>query len=451
MNTGREIVAEIILRGRDLQPYIDAGLTEGWLNDRESRSEMVFDRQDLRAYRRILEHFGEHGAVMTGDLFRRCEPAVSYPLPDSDYKPSELIEAAQSDVRSGIVSVLVEELVDAYDESDFDSVQEQLAKTLDKLQTGIRNSGEAEALLLEGMTLDELDDSGVKFKIDGMMHETGVVMLSAAAETGKSTLVWNMLARIFEGDEFLGRKTVYEGGRIDYFAFEMDQALIKEYATDAGVQSCDDLRVHPMKGRVDSFNIMDPAVRSMLAKALAGVEILILDPIGPLLGALHLDENSNPDVSRFREACEALIREAGIKVLFLVHHTGRADKGRSRGASVFDDWPDAIWTYTMPKDDHPVRELVATGRKISGTFTVKETAPGSGQVESYDAEEALEYRSNIILAMRRDGKDGYGTNEVKKLIGGKSVKVGIALHEAAKEGVLTMEQRGQKKIWRLAS
>lgn len=210
MNTGREIVAEIILRGGELQPYIDAGFTEGWLNDRESHSERVFEGQDLRAYRDILEHFGRHGAVMTADLFRRGYPAASYKLPDSDYKPSELIDAAQTDVRRGITSVLVEELVDMHDADDFDGISSKLSETLDKLRTGIEVAAGSTwepvdiGAWLDGdeepftTTLGARDD-GVFLLYPGKTHS-----LVGESEAGKSWLALRWVAQELQAGRYVG-------------------------------------------------------------------------------------------------------------------------------------------------------------------------------------------------------------------------------------------------------
>ena len=218
----------------------------------------------------------------------------------------------------------------------------------------------------------------------------GTVMICAAAKTGKSTLTWNLLGALVKGEKFLGRDATYDGGRIVYLAAEMEQGDIKTYALDAGLGG-KDATVIPLKGKVAKFNILNPQIRSQIAAQLSDTEILVLDPLGPILAALHLDENSSSDVSRFREACEALISEAGISLLLIVHHTGHGNQGRARGSSVLMDWPDALWSYKRgPSDDSP-RELAIDGRKVGGKFRITETSPQSGRICLEDsAEDTLE-------------------------------------------------------------
>lgn len=242
-------------------------------------------------------------------------------------------------------------------------------------EAGTEDGGE----LLPLVPLGELDDSPIRYRVDGMMPWFGTVMVNAAAKTGKSTLVWNLLRALVRKENFLGKETTYDSGPIVYLAFEMEQGDIKTYGKDAGLDG-HEVTVAPLKGQAAKFSILNPLVRSRLATQLADTEVLVLDPLGPLLAALRLDENSSTDVSRFREACEALISEAGISLLLIVHHTGHGNQGRARGSSVLMDWPDALWSYKRgPSDDSP-RELVIDGRKVGGKFRITETSPQSGRI-----------------------------------------------------------------------
>ena len=270
-------------------------------------------------------------------------------------------------------------------------------------ELGITDDGE----LLPLVPVGELDDSPVRYRVDRMMPWFGTVMISAAAKTGKSTLVWNLLRALVRKEEFLGRETTYDGGRIAYLAFEMEEGDIKTYAKDAGLDG-HEVMVARLKGKAARFAILDPRGRSQLAAELADVEVLVLDPLGPLLAAMRLDENSSGDVSRFREACEALISEAGISLLLIVHHTGHGNQGRARGSSVLMDWPDALWSYRRgPSDDSP-RELTIDGRKVGGQFRINETSPQSGRICLEDsAQDTLE-----ILRRVWNRKQGLSFNKL---------------------------------------
>ena len=113
--------------------------------------------------------------------------------------------------------------------------------------------------------------------------------------------------------------------------------------------------------------------------AAAATGVVVLDCLGPVLGALGLDENSNTDVGRFLGAFAELLDEAGAPEAAVVHHMGHSGE-RTRGGSKLRDWPDASggWsakTTTRPRPGSSPRSgVTSTRRRASSSST---PAPGT--------------------------------------------------------------------------
>jgi hypothetical protein len=125
--------------------------------------------------------------------------------------------------------------------------------------------------------------------------------------------------------------------------------------------------VDSVRGHASQFKIADGQWREGYADDLLreGASALVIDPISPLMAMHGVDSNDN-DMSRMvlEQLGEIAVR-ANLNHLFIVDHTGHADKTRGRGASAKEDWADVLWNITAP-DDSPYRSLAATGRGVSG-------------------------------------------------------------------------------------
>src|SRR5690606_36374563 len=101
------------------------------------------------------------------------------------------------------------------------------------------------------------------------------------------------------------------------------------------------------QGQASSFDVRNKCIRERWVQMLRdqGSEdgVLILDPTGKVLDATGGDENENATVGPLLDSVDELADTAGCQALFVVHHYGHG--GRTRGASKFLGWPDAIWDY----------------------------------------------------------------------------------------------------------
>lgn len=222
------------------------------------------------------------------------------------------------------------------------------------------------------------------WRLESLWPQGGKVLLSAPQKSGKTTLVGNLVASLADCRRFLARpvadgdwRTVnsagfapaeLEGRRIALFDFEMTRRQLREWLRDQRVNNAAGVHVELMRGRV--WDVRDTAVRAQWAEHLASLDVgvVIVDPVGPILGSLGIDENDNSAVNAFLFALDALVREAGASELLVVHHAGHAAE-RARGASAFLGWPDANWTIVRDEETG-ARAFKAEGRDV----WVRETA-----------------------------------------------------------------------------
>jgi AAA domain/Bifunctional DNA primase/polymerase, N-terminal len=222
-------------------------------------------------------------------------------------------------------------------------------------------------------------DEQEHYRVEALWPAEGRAMLSAAAKSGKTTLVAaNLIPSLLDGRPFLGRyATQPVTGGIILLNMEVGPRTLRRWMRAADVPLDDRLTVLNLRGRAASLPLASDHGRADLSRVLRdlGAEVVILDPLAPLLASLGLDENSNTDVARFFSWWAEALDGAGVADDLIVHHTGHAGQ-RSRGASRFNDEPDAIWTLTKADetDDEdeldvmlgagPTRFLAAYGRDV---------------------------------------------------------------------------------------
>lgn len=124
MDLGRELVA-CALREGTLRPFVEAGISEDWLTDKDDLSrEAIFSNEDRDAWRTLSRHWDLHGKVPSVDLFRRSHPEEAYRLPESGYEPAELVDIFQQDRRKFLTQVAVSDLADLICEERYDDAIE---------------------------------------------------------------------------------------------------------------------------------------------------------------------------------------------------------------------------------------------------------------------------------------------------------------------------------------
>lgn len=296
-------------------------------------------------------------------------------------------------------------------------------------------------------------DDEERYRIEGLWPAEGRVLNPAAAKSGKTTLiVGNLIPSLCDGRPFLGRFDVVPvTRRIVYLNLEVGERTLRTWMRRAGVEASDRVTVANLRGKVGALGIGSEAGRRRFADFLRAqdAEVVVLDPLAPLLASLGLDENSNADVARFFAWWAEALGTAGVVDDFIAHHAGHAGE-RSRGASRLLDEPDAIWTVTRRKtgdeDDiygpAEVRFLSAVGRDVAlaptalgfddttGMLTLREgvspTAVGQERVKE------------VVMGYVR-ANPGASKTTVKTSCGVNQGKAWAALNDLIKTGQVRVE------------
>lgn len=211
-------------------------------------------------------------------------------------------------------------------------------------------------------------DEPLAFRVDRLWPAGGRVMLAAQYKAGKTTLVGNLIRALVDGGRFLDDfEAVRPAGPIVLVDTELGRGMLRGWLRDQSIRDADRVIVYPLRGRLASFDLTDPAIRRDWAVELRhlGAAVLILDCLRPVLDAIGLDENT--EAGRFLVAFDAMLNDAGIADALVTHHMGHTGE-RSRGSSRLRDWPDAEWRLVRerPEDDDPAapRYFSAYGRDV---------------------------------------------------------------------------------------
>jgi len=232
---------------------------------------------------------------------------------------------------------------------------------------------EAQRRLAEaGNTLRECEPTnqrkmpeGPDYLIDKLWPAEGYVLLKAQRKKGKTTTVLNVARSLLFREKLFGQYASHEFGlRIAWFNMEMSENQFNRWLIDTGLFDEERLYTENLRGEAKAMGIFEDKRRARLARRLKdqGINTLFVEPLGPLMRAYQMDENSTA-VGELVDGLLALTTEADIPHLLVTHHQGK-DKGRgARGSSVLEDTPEALWT--IERDDREtITEFGAFGRDV---------------------------------------------------------------------------------------
>lgn len=296
-------------------------------------------------------------------------------------------------------------------------------------------------------------DDPLTYRINGLWPAGGRVVLSAPHKAGKTTTVGNTLRALADHTPFLGRFDVTPAARILLIDNELDERMLRRWLRDQTIINTASIELIPLRGKLSSFNILDPAIRSKWAQNLQSADVLVFDCLRPALDALGLSEDK--DAGRFLEALDELTREAAISDTLLIHHMGHNGE-RSRGDSRILDWPDAVWKLVKDvpddedDDDSGIRRVYFTayGRDVDQPETQLDfnaetrhlTAAGGTRSDS-KSDHVL---ARILEYLEENPRATY--NAIVKGAGIKRTNARKAINTGIDRGLITVERAGQSKL-----
>ena len=346
-------------------------------------------------------------------------------------------------------------------DTDLDAALAEIeAELADLALTGISSR------LPQPVRLDELlaePDEEVVYRVGRLWPAGGRVVIAAQRKAGKTTIMGNLLRCLADGDAFLDRyEAVPVTGTVFHFDTEMPRSMLKRWLRDQGIRRADLIHVELLRGRVTSFDILQPAVRAEWAALIrsAGTEVVSFDCIGPVLAALGLSENDSSEVGTFLVAFEQLLEQAGVAEAALFHHMGHAAE-RSRGASRLRDWPDAEWklVYERPRegDGEPgpsaARYFEAAGRDVAEAEQRLDFDPATRHLSagggSRQDERAASMLAAITAYIEAQAESDCSQSRIEAAVEGRAQDVRQVLDRAVQDRVVCRHVRGQAKLHRI--
>jgi RecA-family ATPase len=125
-------------------------------------------------------------------------------------------------------------------------------------------------------------------------------------------------------------------------------------------------------------------IRSKWARKLrqSGVDVLIVDPLSPIMSALGVTEKDTETVRPMLDAFDVLKVEADLKAVIVTHHTGHQNVGRARGSTAFMDWPSSIISVVKQgEEEDSERAFRAFGRDVSVPTTTLDFDPKTRELK----------------------------------------------------------------------
>ncbi|GAB3875399.1 ATP-binding protein [Terrabacter terrigena] len=327
------------------------------------------------------------------------------------------------------------------DEAYFVEVEAQRLRTQQKakakVEAELRPPQERPAIVSLTDFLSEPDED-VRYRVDGLWPKDGRILLTAQYKAGKTTLAGNLIRSLADGDAFLGCFETERVERVILLDNELAPNMVRMWLREQDIRKTDAVDVVSLRGKLSSFDILNPDTRAEWAEYLGPADVLILDCLRPVLDALGLSEAN--EAGRFLVAFDELAREAGIRELLLVHHMGHSNE-RSRGDSRLLDWPDALWKLVREGEEDteesgattPARFFSAVGRDVEQAErrlafdpeTRHLTVNGQGRrfARAADLEDAVKEWvsqnpgcSQNSIESNVDGKTGYKRTAIKSLV-----------------------------------
>lgn len=204
--------------------------------------------------------------------------------------------------------------------------------------------------------------------VDGLIPFEGSTMLTGKFKSGKSTLMINLIQALTTGGKFLNRFDVPHAMNVAYVDMELGRDMAKRWIKELPNVNVDRLEYLNRKGRGYTLDMRSETLRAKWARMLIerDVDVLIIDPLSPIMSALGVDENSNEVVRPMLDAFDSLVVEANLKGLVVSHHTGHQDPNRARGATAFMDWASSFMSIIRQGEEYDSPRIFrANGRDVA--------------------------------------------------------------------------------------
>jgi hypothetical protein len=186
--------------------------------------------------------------------------------------------------------------------------------------------------------------------------------------------------------------------------------------------------------------------------------VAVLDPWNQLCaknGVRRL--NDDGEVLEVLMGLDEIKKQAGVSSIYIPvhmpHQTGESHLERFKGAGALGDWADTTWSFTT--DEEGTRYLGAVGRaRIDFASRALNYDHASGLLTwgssgTRAQTKAGRQRDRMLAALAEAGSEGLNTTALVDAAGGHADDARKMAHQMAARGEVTMEQKGNAKLWRL--
>lgn len=204
--------------------------------------------------------------------------------------------------------------------------------------------------------------------VQGLIPYSGSTLLTGKFKSGKSTLMINLIQALTTGGTFLDRFDVPKAMNVAYVDMELGRDLAKRWIKEIPNVNPDRLEYLDRKGRGYTLNMKSETLRSKWARLLLEreVDVLVIDPLSPIMSALNVDENSAEVVRPLLDSFDSLAVEANLKAIVVSHHTGHQDASRARGSTAFMDWASSFMSVIRQGEEYDSPRIFrASGRDVA--------------------------------------------------------------------------------------
>jgi hypothetical protein len=303
-----------------------------------------------------------------------------------------------------------------------------------------------------------------KWLVEGWVRYSSSTLLVADPKAGKTRLSLNLVQNLTENSMFLGKfqTTMPEGARVWYGNYDMPDNLFREYMHDYTWANLDGFIVKHISGGQFPFwqpDVFDEWVEYALRM---NIHVAIFDTLQVAMQGMVTDENSNTEVGEFVAMLRKLMKAAKVPHLIVIHHRGKSQSERGRGASTLDAAFDGLLTLqTGDRESHDApRTLKAKGRGIgqaaielvydmaTETYSTELKQAGAGSKPYVDkmAARYAEFCRNLKTFFDTEGRWPGATVAQRKCMPGDNDNAREKLNEAIKEGYVIEEKAGNKKV-----
>jgi hypothetical protein len=295
-------------------------------------------------------------------------------------------------------------------------------------------------------------DEVVPYRLAGLLPVGARVLLSAQAKTGKTTLIGNLIRSLVDGTPFLGRYPVDLAvtGTVVVIDTEMNRNQLRRWLRDQGIDNTDKVHLITLLGKAHTFDLRVPKLMEHWTAELLRVkaEILIIDPLKPILDSLALSERA--DTGLVTTPLTALKEAACISELVLAHHAGHNGE-RARGDSSLRGWPEVEWGLMLDRQEDGVepdptgpRFFKAFGRDVQVEESALKYDPdhrrlvfeGGSRAHVKKVAQAVDQEAAVTEVIRAN--PGIGFNRIRSAVGELGVTIG---NDKLKEVLARLRER----------